>query len=188
MSDDLLSEVSFLEESDKLKSIVRRTSLHDGSRLENSAEHSWHLALAVMTVHHLANFPVDVARATQMALIHDVVEIDAGDTFVYDQAANRDKFAREQLAAERIFGLLPEGKERLHALWLAYEKQECPESMFVAALDRFLPVLAQYKTGGAAWKRHGITKEQVLGLNQKIAKGSERLWRTARAMIEETFG
>src|ERR1044072_4402612 len=106
-----LPEISFIEEVDKLKSVLRQSSLYDGSRRENSAEHSWQLAVAVMTFRDLANFPLDISRALQMALIHDVVEIDAGDTFVYDTSALGEKFAKEQRAADRIFGLLPRQKE-----------------------------------------------------------------------------
>ncbi len=176
-----------MEKSIKLKSVLRQTTIYDGTRRENSAEHSWHLALAVMTFKELANFPIDLSRAMQMALIHDVVEIDAGDTFVYDTSALDEKFAKEHKAAERIFGLLPNQRESLKALWLAYEKQECPESIFVAALDRFLPVYSNCLNQGSAWKRHGISKERVLARNQVIDKGSARLWRVAREMIEDCY-
>lgn len=183
----MLPEIQFIHEVDKLKSVLRQSSLYDGSRRENSAEHSWQLALAVMTFHNLANQPVDLTRAMQMALVHDVVEIDAGDVFVYDTKGNQNKFANEQKAAERIFGMLPTQAGHLKELWLAYEKQECPESQFVGALDRFLPVFSAYNTQGGAWKRHGVPKERVLALNQKIAKGSTKLWEVARVMIEESF-
>ncbi len=122
-----------------------------------------------------------------MALIHDVVEIDAGDTFVYDAHLMKDKFEKEKAAAERIFGLIPEQKTELLELWLAYEKQECPESVYLAALDRFLPVLAACEEGGGSWKRHGISKERVIARNQVMEKGSRALWAQAHSMIEKCF-
>lgn len=184
---ETLSEIQFIDEVDQLKSIIRQSSLYDGSRRENSAEHSWHLALAVMTFQDLADFPFDVSRAIQMALIHDVVEIDAGDTFIYDTAALEQKFTKEEKAAERIFGLLPGQKDKLVELWSAYEKQACPESLFVGALDRFLPIYSMCKNQGGAWKRHGITKDRVLLRNQVIESGSRRLWEVTQKMIEECF-
>lgn len=179
------SEVDFLKESDRLKSILRRTSIHDQSRRENSAEHSWQLALAVMSTSHLANEPFDVERAMKMALLHDLVEIDAGDTFVYDTAANENKLEREMVAAERIFGLIPERNEEFKRLWLDFENQSCPESRFVAALDRFLPVMLNYMNDGLGWRTHGIPYSRIHALNKKIALGSLKLWDMAEQMINE---
>lgn len=178
-------EVEFLIESDKLKSILRHCLIHEGSRRENSAEHSWQLALAVLSTHTLANEPLDLLRALKMALIHDVVEIDAGDTFIYDTQANKGKFERELAAAERIFGLLPGAtSSELKSLWIAFEEQKCAESRFVNALDRFLPVLANCRTQGHAWKINGVKRSQVVARNASIEKGSKQLWQVARTMIE----
>lgn len=184
-----LPEIEFLMESDKLKSVLRRSLLHDGSRRENSAEHSWQLALAVLAARDLADEEIDLGRALSMAVLHDLVEIDAGDTFVYDEAALTGKAERERAAARRLYGLLPEPNgSRLRDLWLEYEKQACPESRFVNALDRFLPVLANCRTGGRSWREHGVRRGQVLAKNSEIEKGSRRLWLEARRMIEECPG
>ncbi len=183
---DDISSLIFIEELDRLKCVMRRSFLYDNSRLENSAEHSWHLATAVLASAELSNEPVDMARALKMALIHDVVEIDAGDTFVYDQHARADKQARENLAAQRLFGLLPAPRgPELRALWDGYERQACAESRFVSALDRFLPLNANFKTQGRSWKQHGVRKRQVVDVNCKIANGSRRLWAYAESLINE---
>lgn len=180
-----LAEIEFIKECDKLKAVLRQSSLYDRSRRENSAEHSWQLALAIVTFKDLANTPFDILRAMKMGLVHDIVEIDAGDTFVYD---NQDgKFEREYQAAKRIFGIVPDQKEELTALWLAYEEQKCPESVFVGAIDRLLPILSACENNGGAWKRHGIAKQRVLERNKVIEKGSSRLWEIAREMIEKCY-
>lgn len=183
---DTLPEIEFLKESDKLKSILRRTSIHDQSRRENSAEHSWQLALAVIAASHLANEPVNIERSLKMALIHDLVEIDAGDTFIYDTKALEDKFERELKAADRIFGLIPKKGGELRQLWLDYEKQACPESRFVNALDRFLPVLLNYVNEGLGWRTNNVKTAQILKKNSQIDSGSKTLWLMAKRMIEET--
>lgn len=177
--------LAFLVELDRLKGVLRRTLLHDGSRHENSAEHSWHLATAVVVMESWANEPVDLPRAVKMALAHDIVEIDAGDTLVYDLAGCADKQEREERAARRLFGMLPPELEREFTnLWRDYEALACPESRFVLALDRFLPILANFQTGGRAWRENNIRKAQVLERNAVMARGSEKLWDVTREMIE----
>jgi len=181
-----ISSLPFIEELDRLKSVLRRTMTFDASRLENTAEHSWHLAMAVLVSADLSNEPIVLEQAVKMALTHDIVEIDAGDTFLYDGGANADKTDRERRAAERLFGLLPANIDNdLRDLWERYERQECAESKFVMAFDRFLPLTANFKTQGRSWKKHGIKKNQVMQLNEKIAKGSRKLWQYAEAMINE---
>src|SRR5262245_51101155 len=134
--------MAFLVEADKLKQILRRTPLVDGSRQENSAEHSWHMILAAMIAREYVPGPLDPLRAVEMIAVHDLVEIDAGDTFAYDAAANQDKHAREHLAAERIFGLLPADQgERVRALWDEFEAQTTMEARFANAIDRLQPLL-----------------------------------------------
>lgn len=182
-----LPELFFLNESDKLKSILRQTALHDGSRRENSAEHSWQLALAVLCFRNWADEEFDLDRAIKMALIHDVVEIDAGDSFVYDVKAMESKAEKEQRAADRLFALLPKAGTELRELWIAYELQVCPESRFVGALDRFLPVYANLKNGGNSWRGHKVPLEQILERNAVIAHGSSRLWDFAKAEIERVY-
>jgi len=183
---EALAGLHFVEEIDRLKGILRQSLVHDASRRENTAEHSWHLAMAVLVMAPLSDEAVDTARAMKMALIHDIVEIDAGDTFVYDTVASIDKEEREKKAADRIFGLLPAdiGNE-LRALWDAFERQACPESRFVTALDRTLPMLANSKTGGGSWKKHGISRTQVLTKREHIERSSKKLWGFVAELVED---
>ena len=178
--------LAFIAEIDKLKNILRQTLLHDESRRENSAEHSWHLATAVLAGHGLANEKINLERALKIALIHDIVEIDAVVTFVYDEVLAQSKAEREQRAAERIFALLPaEIGAEFRALWDTYEEQACPESKFVGSFDRLLPMLANFRTQGHSWKKHGITSDRVLKRNASIQHGSEQLWAYAQDLVAE---
>ena len=184
-SDRLRDQVGFILEIDKLKGVVRRTYLVDGSRRENSAEHSWHVAVMAAVLAEHADEPVDAARVVRMLLVHDVVEVDAGDTFVYDTAAAESKAERERAAARRIFGLLPhdQGAE-LRALWEEFEAARTPDARFAAALDRMMPVLHNLHTGGRAWRENGVTADMVLARNRRIEEGSRALWEYLRAEIE----
>jgi putative hydrolase of HD superfamily len=182
----LARQIAFLLEIDKLKSILRRSYLLNESRRENSAEHSWHLAMMALIVAEHANAPVDPLRVLKMLIVHDVVEIDADDTYIYDTAGAADKAVREQAAAVRIFGLLPPDQEReLRALWDEFETRQTPEARFAAALDRLMPLLHNAMTQGRSWREHGIVSSQVLELNRHIADGSEALWEYAQAVIAE---
>jgi len=183
----LEEQVAFVAEIDKLKHVYRQTFLMDGSRNENDAEHSWHLAtMAILLSEHAADPEVDLLRTVKMILVHDLVEIDAGDTFAYDEEGAQDKADREQKAAERIFALLPEDQGReIHELWTEFEGMETPESRFAASLDRFQPLLHNIMTGGGAWKKHGVTSDRVIARNRHIAKGSPRLWEYAERLINE---
>lgn len=180
----LQPEVEFLQEVDRLKGVLRQTLILDQSRRENTAEHSWHLATAVLACHHLADEPVNLERALKIALVHDIVEIDAGDTFLYDEKLSESKFANESKAADRIFGLLPVNGPALQSLWLAYETRTCPESKFVYALDRFLPMMANCMTQGYAWRQNKVTFQQVWAKNQPIENGSKKLWQMAKTLLE----
>ncbi len=179
-------QIRFILEIDKLKTIVRRTYLLNVNRAENTAEHSWHLAIMAMLLAEHANEPVDIARVIKMVLIHDIVEIDAGDTYFYDVSAELDKTERERVAAERIFGILPpdQGTE-LRQLWEEFEASETADARFALALDRFMPQLHNYHTQGRSWAEHGITADRVLERNASIADGSERLWECARALVDD---
>lgn len=189
MSDRLGRQICFLEEADHLKTVRRQSVLVDGSRRENSAEHSWHVALAALVLEEHADEPVDIARVVTLLLLHDVVEIDAGDTFLYDEAANRDKREREERAAERLFGLLPsEQRETLRNAWREFEDRSTPEARFAAAIDRLLPVLHNTHHGGALWKERGVTQERVIERNRPMAKAAPRLWRWAESRIRAAFG
>lgn len=163
---NLEPQIQFLLEADRLKTILRQTLISDASRRENSAEHSWHFALAVMVLQEHAPPELNLTRVLQMALVHDLVEIDAGDTFVYDTAAVALRVAKEQLAADRIFQLLP-GQQGAHfrALWDEFEAGETLEARFAAALDRLCPILLNVTTRGDAWNRHGVTATKVRARN-----------------------
>ena len=159
----LEQQLSFLVEADKLKSVLRRTLLTDGSRQENSAEHSWHLVLTAMVLEEYAAEPVDMSKALRMLIVHDLVEIDAGDTFAFDAKGNATKSERETRGADRLFGLLPGdlGSE-LRALWEEFEGQATPESRFANAVDRVQPFLQNKVNRGGTWRIHNLTREQVL--------------------------
>jgi putative hydrolase of HD superfamily len=178
MHPDRFSEqLQFILEVDKLKSILRRSYLLHADRRENSAEHSWHLALMAIVLAEYANEPIDLLTVLKMLLVHDIVEVDAGDTFVYDAAAQYDKAERETRAAVRLFGLLPEDQAaELMALWEAFERRDTPEARFAAALDRFIPFLHNLHTEGRGWREHAVTREQVLQINRHTRQGSETIW------------
>ena len=183
----LAQQVGFLVEVDKLKHILRQTWLMDQSRRENDAEHSWHVSLlAVLLIEHAAEPGLDLLRVVKMLLIHDLVEIDAGDTFVYDEVGARDKAEREQRAAGRIFGLLPPDQEMaIRSLWDEFEARQTAEARYAAALDRFQPVLHNYFTQGKAWRQHGITSGQVLTRNRHMAEGAPALWEHVQTLVRE---
>lgn len=184
ITDRLKQQIAFVVEVDKLKQIFRQTYLMDRSRKENDAEHSWHFSLMAVLLTEYAAEPVDVLRAVKMALIHDLVEIDAGDVLVYDEAARAAQKAREQKAAERIFALLPADQARAYrSLWEEYESQQSSEARYAAAIDRLQPILHNYHTQGAAWKEHGVTYEQVVARNKHIANGAPRLWNYVETLL-----
>lgn len=179
-------QIQFILEIDKLKTILRRTYLIHSDRAENTAEHSWHLAIGAILLAEHANEPVDVARVVKMVLVHDIVEIDAGDTYFYDTTAALDKSEREHAAADRLFGMLPsdQGKE-LRSLWEEFEDGKTPDARFALALDRFMPQLHNYHTHGRSWAEHGITADRVLERNESMAEGSAKLWERARALLHD---
>jgi putative hydrolase of HD superfamily len=183
----LAQQIRFIVEVDRLKEIFRQTVLINSRRRENDAEHSWHLCLIVITLAEHANWPqLDVLRVLKMLIIHDLVEIDAGDTFAYDTAAMADQHERESVAADRIFGLLPADQTReFRALWDEFEARQTREAKFAAAADRFQPMLLNCRTQGAAWRNHGITRNRVLARNSHIAEGSAELWAYAGRMVAE---
>ena len=165
MNERLSCQIEFIREMDRLKTIFRQTYLMDASRHENDAEHSWHITLmAWLLEEHLDEKKVNLLRVMKMLLVHDVVEIDAGDTFAYDTTGQEGKFERERLAAERIFGLLPPDQfVEMMDLWLEFEQRETMESRYAVAMDRIQPLLHNYYTQGKAWQAHGVTSDRVLG-------------------------
>ncbi|MBZ5587247.1 MAG: HD domain-containing protein [Acidobacteriia bacterium] len=185
-SQRLHDQIRFILEIDKLKGVLRRSYLVDETRRENSAEHSWHVAVMAVVLAEHANEPVDVGRVVRMLLVHDIVEVDAGDTFVYDTAGADAKPELERRAAERLFGLLPgEQGDELRSLWEEFESARTPDALFAAALDRLMPVLHNVHTRGRSWHEHGITADMVIGRNSRMADGSRELWDYARGRIEE---
>jgi putative hydrolase of HD superfamily len=187
MMNELQKQMSFLIEIDKLKSIERKAKLIHGSRLENDAEHSWHLAMMALILHREANTEVDLLKVIKMLLVHDIVEIDAGDTFAYDTQGLKDKYDREVKAAKRIFGLLPEDQgSELMELWNEFEGKETNEAKFATALDRLQPLIHNYMNQGDTWQKYGITSNQVLNKNKGITEGSEALWEYALNIINES--
>jgi putative hydrolase of HD superfamily len=179
-------QLAFLLEADRLKGVERMTLLSDGSRRENSAEHSWHLALFALVLADRADDPVDPWRVMAMLVLHDLVEIDAGDTFAYDDAGHETKAAREQAAADRLFGLLPGTQgPALRALWEEFEDARSADARFAHALDRLQPVVLNHARGGGPWLEHGVGVERVLARNRPIAGGSRALWAEAERRIRD---
>lgn len=182
----LQQQINFISEIDQLKQIFRQTLLTDKSRQENDAEHSWHLAVMAILLSEYAVQDVDLLRVLKMVLVHDLVEIDAGDTFCYNETTVQDQAEREQRAANRIFGLLPADQAgELRSIWEEFEDRNTPEACFAAALDRLQPLLHNYWTQGGTWKQHDITQDKVMTRNQVIASGSPILWEFAESLIQD---
>jgi putative hydrolase of HD superfamily len=187
MSNRLEQQLNLLMELDRLKSVLRRTRIRSAeSRFENSAEHSWHVAMMALLFQEHANEPVDITKVIKMLLLHDIVEIDAGDTFVYDVQASQLQEQKELEAAERLFGMLPEDQgEELFTIWREFEQAESAEAKFAKALDRLIPMLLNYHNQGQSWIENEVTETQAIQVNQKIEKGSQVLWDKAKSLIEE---
>ncbi|MBD1875476.1 HD domain-containing protein [Nodosilinea sp. FACHB-131] len=186
-SQRLQQQIAFVVEIDRLKQVLRQTQLMDASRRENSAEHSWHLAVMALVLAEYAPAEVDMQRAIHQMLIHDLVEIDAGDTFCYDAAGHDGKAEREQRAADRIFGLLPEAiAQQLRHLWDEFEAQVTPTARFAASLDRIQPLLHNWQTQGGTWKQHGICRAQVMQRMAPVKNGAPELWPFVLEVIEES--
>lgn len=188
MSSDFEKQIAFIMELDKIKQIGRQTYLADGSRKENDAEHSWHLALMCFVLAEYANEPIDVLKTMKMVLLHDVIEIDAGDTYAYDTEGNKTKREREVKAADRIFGLLPEGQRtEFRGLWDEFEKMETPEAKFANMLDKVQPLLLNDASGGRSWEEHAVRGSQVMKRNERTHEGSEKIWEYAKTLIEKNM-
>lgn len=185
-TDRLTRQLGFVLELDKLKTILRQTLLTDSSRQENDAEHSWHVAMMAVLLAEYAPAGADPVKASRMLLFHDVVEIDAGDTFIHDDKGNEDKAAREQAAAERLYGMLPpDQKEELTSLWQEYEDRQTPTARFADALDRLQPIMNNFATQGGTWKPHGVTADKVLRLIPRITEGAPALGKYAETLVAE---
>ncbi|MCI6857985.1 MAG: HD domain-containing protein [Eubacterium sp.] len=175
--DRLEKQIAFIREMDKEKLIARQTYLANGERKENDAEHAWHLALMTILLSEYANEKIDVLKTVTMVLFHDVVEIDAGDTYAYDEEGKKTQADREQKAAARLYGLLPKDQgEKLKAIWEEFEARETPESRFAHAMDNLQPVILNVASGGKSWIEHTVCLSQIMGRQKDTKKGSEVLW------------
>ena len=189
MTERLEQQIAFLNEADKLKSIVRGTTLCDASRYENSAEHSWHLTLYALVLSDHAAPGVDITRVIQMLILHDLVEIDAGDNPIFGDYDPSHMEAQEQLAADRIFGLLPADQAtELRAIWEEFEAAESPCAKFAKSLDRFQPPMQNLMAGGGSWTDYKVTEDQIADkIGTKIALGAPGLWVYAKTRISAFF-
>lgn len=176
----------FIREIDKEKFIQRQTYLTDAVRKENDAEHAWHLAIMTILLNEYANEKIDVLRTVSMLLLHDIVEIDAGDTYAYDEEAKKTQAEREQKAADRIFGMLPDDLQmKMRGLWEEFEARETPEAKFARTMDNLQPIMLNDATDGKAWEEHSVHLEQILKRNSRTSEGSEVLWEYARKNFVE---
>lgn len=188
MNERLKQQLDFILEIDKEKNILRQTHLSGHGRRENDAEHAWHMAIMAYLLKDYANEPVDIAKVMIMCLIHDIVEIDAGDTYAYDTEGLKTQKAREDAAKERIFSLLPEDqKKELTALFDEFENHRTPESKFAHSLDNLQPLLLNNSNGGGDWREHQVTSEQVYGRQQKTQLGSETLYKVTDQILKENI-
>ncbi|MFP4105302.1 MAG: HD domain-containing protein [Phycisphaerae bacterium] len=187
MNDRFEKQIAFVREIDKVKEVFRQTYLLDKSRKENDAEHSWHLAMMAILLAEYASAEVDLLKVLRMVLLHDLVEIDAGDTFAYDEQAYKDKDEREKKAADRIFGMLPgEQAHQFRELWDEFEGRTSCEAKFAAALDRLQPLMHNYFTQGAAWREHDVPASLVRKRNAHISEGAPKLWEFAEYIIDDS--
>lgn len=186
-TEDLLKQIEFIKEIDKLKYIQRRTKLFNSDRNENDAEHSWHLAMMAIILSQHSNVPIDILKVVKMVLIHDIVEIDAGDTFIYDTVKNHTNTDEELLAAKRIFGLLPDAqRDEMIAVWEEFETGETAEAKFAKSMDRLEPLLQNVSNNGGTWKEFDVDYQKVYDKKSVMRYGSESIWNYAENLIEES--
>lgn len=185
--ENLLKQIEFIKEMDKLKYIERRTRLLGSDRHENDAEHSWHLAVMAMVLAEHANQPVDLLKVIKMVLIHDIVEIDAGDTFIYDKVKSHDNSDEERAAGERIFGMLPAAQyKEMMELWEEFEAGETHEARFARTMDRLEPLLQNISNRGGTWREYDVKYDEVAGKKSVMRKGSESIWQYALNLLNES--
>jgi putative hydrolases of HD superfamily len=188
-NEKLLKQIEFIIEIDKLKQIFRQNAVIGTTRNENDAEHSWHMAvMAIILSEYTSDKEIDILRVVKMVLIHDLVEIDAGDTFCYDEKGYEDKGDREQKAAERLFSVLPEDQaQEIMELWKEFEELNTPEAKFAGCMDRLQPLLLNYNTNGHTWKKPGVTSKKVLKRNELLKENAPELWELAKEIIEKSI-
>ncbi len=186
-TDKLLQQINFIKEIDKIKYIERKTKLINSDRNENDAEHSWHLAMMTIVLAEHSDVPIDVLKVLKMVLIHDIVEIDAGDTFIYDTEKNHTNTDEERTAANRIFGMLPkEQADELISIWEEFENGETHEAKFARSMDRFEPLLQNASNNGGTWAEFGVSYDKVYEKKKDIKEGSSSLWSYAENLINES--
>ena len=186
MDERLKKQLDFALEIDKEKNILRQTHLSGHGRNENDAEHAWHMAIMAYLLREYSNEPVDITRVMLMCLIHDVVEIDAGDTYAYDEEGKKTQKAREEAAKERIYSLLPEDqKEELAAIFDEFEESKTPESKFAHAMDNLQPLMLNNSNDGGDWREHGVSAKQVYGRQIRTKEGSEKLYEVTDQIIKK---
>lgn len=184
----LEQQIAFIIEIDKVKNIFRQTYLSDGKRKENDAEHSWHIALMALLLQEYAETKVDVLKVMTMVLIHDLVEIDAGDTYAYDAEGAQTKRDREVRAANRIFGMLPEDQGAyFRALWDEFEEYETADAKYAHLLDNFQPLLLNHASGGISWVEHEVKKSQIYKRNERIPETSKAIWECMQRIVDENI-
>lgn len=188
MTDRLAKQIDFILEIDKEKNIFRQTHLSGHGRRENDAEHAWHMAIMAFLLQEYANEPVDITKVMMMCLIHDVVEIDAGDTYAYDTEGLKTQKAREDAAKKRLYSLLPaDQKEQLQSIFEEFEENETPEARFAHSMDNFQPLLLNHSNNGGDWREHQVHAAQVYGRQSKTAEGSKTLYEVTDAIVQENI-
>lgn len=186
-TDNLLQQINFIKEIDKIKYIQRKTKLFNSDRNENDAEHSWHLAMMAIVLAEHADVPIDILKVLKMVLIHDIVEIDAGDIFIYDTAKNHTNTDEERKAAKRIFGMLPEEQaDEFISIWEEFEKGQTNEAKFAKSMDRFEPLLQNSSNNGGTWAEFGVKYDKVIEKKKAIKDGSSSIWTYAENLINES--
>lgn len=186
-AEHLLQQINFIKEIDKIKYIQRKTKLINSDRNENDAEHSWHLAMMAIVLAEHSNVPIDILKVVKMVLIHDIVEIDAGDTFIYDTTKSHSNTDEERIAANRIFGMLPkEQAEELISIWEEFESGLTNEAKFAKSMDRLEPLLQNTSNDGGTWKEFGVTYDKVFEKKKVIKEGSNSIWHYAENLINES--
>lgn len=189
MSEERLKkQLEFLVEIDKMKNVLRRTLIVDGSRRENDAEHSWHLAMLAMVLEEYSEREINISRVVRMCLVHDLVEVYAGDTFAYDEKGYEDKLARETAAADKLFSKLPtEQGEEFRALWEEFDEAQTADAMYAAAMDRLQPMMNNFLTDGHTWKEGKVTSDKVLDRMQPIKKATPELWQVVEYIVSTSI-
>lgn len=188
INDRLKSQLEFLVEIDKMKSVLRRTLIIDGSRRENDAEHSWHLAMLAMVLEEYSEREINISRVVRMCLVHDLVEVYAGDTFAYDEKGYEDKLARENAAADKLFSMLPpEQGSEFRALWEEFDEAQTADAMYAAAMDRLQPIMNNFMTNGHTWREGKVTSDKVLDRMQKIKQATPELWPVVEYIVNTSI-